>query len=178
MRAMICTLGLISALTACGSVNPITMARVAALSPLEADPAVMGVEIDLPEGLVLPKNGAKIRFFSERSDTGQSVSEDFVLHSSGGTMFEFARSDLDRLRNTQTLVKAWEDAAPRENSGGITVLVSPCIVGDGPSADARGSLRVRLDKSGRFYPLIVNGRLSEVVGAEDLSVLPQCTGPQ
>jgi len=158
----------------CLSVNPATLAKVATLSPLTADPAVMGVEIDLPEGLVVKENTAIITFFSKRSDTGQALSEDFILEVVNGNQYRFALSDLDRLRDVQSTVRGWETEAPRANSGGLSVRVGPCLVGDGPAPNARGSLRVRLDESGNFYPLITNGPLSKVLGADDLSKIPAC----
>jgi len=158
----------------CLSVNPGTLAKVAALSPLTADPALMGVEVDLPEGLVVQKDTAIMTFFSARSDTGEAVNEDFVLEVVNGSQYRFAPSDLDRLRTTQTKVRRWEAEAPRANSGGLSIRIGPCVVGDGPAENARGSIRIRLDESGNFYPLITNGSLSKVLGDDDLSKIPDC----
>ena len=177
MKATITLISLSAFLLGCGSINPVTLAKVARLSPLDADPAVMGVEIELPPGIGVREGEARITFFSTRTDTNQSISETFVLEDMNNSQFQIARDDLDRLRETQTTVRNWETEAPRANSGGINVTVGPCIYGNGPDPDARASLSVRIDESGTFYPLVTNGPLSEVVGDEDLSAFPTCAGP-
>lgn len=163
--------------SACTSVNPVTLLKLSALSPLEADPALMAVEIDLPDSVSIVKDTAIITVFSERSDTGEKVSEDFVLEVRTGTQYRFAAEDITRFRQTQATIKGWEENAPRANSGGFSVRLDPCIIGDGPNEDARASIRISFDESGDFYPLVTNGQLFDVMNAEDLSQIRQCGSP-
>lgn len=164
-------------LVACSSVNPVTMLRVSQLSPLDADPAVLAIRLDLPAGINVPQGSAEIAFFSNREDTGEAIEESFVLEVQNGSTYRIAQADLERLRAAQATIKTWEAEAPEANTGGISVGVGACIIGDGPAPDARASVRVQLDDSGTFFPLISNAPLSAVLGDEELGELPQCEGP-
>jgi len=161
--------------SACASVNPVTLVKLATLSPLEADPALMAVEIDLPENLNIVEGTAIITVFSERSDTGELLKEDFILDVLADNRYQFAAADLDRLRQTQATAKQWETEALAANSGGFSVSLEPCIIGDGPTVDAGVNIRISFDESGTFYPLVTNGRISDVADAEELSQVPQCS---
>jgi len=166
------------ALSACTAANPVTLLKASRLSPLTADPEILGVNVELPTGVGVLPDGALISFYSERTDTGEALREAFVLQVIGGTLYQFNPADLERLRTTQTTVRQWEDAAPRANSGGISLFIKPCVVGDGPEDDARASVQLRLDKSGTLNPLFTNQPISEVIGDQDLSEWPQCSGPR
>ena len=109
----------------------------------------------------------------ETASTGEKREEVFVLQDQND-VFRLDPADLDRARAIQSQVRAWEENDPRDSSGGISINIAPCRIGDGPAPDATVSFAIQTRPDGPFEPLLRNGRLSQVAGADDLAKLPAC----
>lgn len=178
-------------LGACASVVPATMARLAAVQPLEADPAAIAVAIVLPPGLAVTPGTARLTVGVVRQDTQTAQTLDLVLQAQdvgGGNLpvppgataqtYTIAASDVARMRALQATVAAWkaEDPAP-ETAGSFGLGLGGCALGDGPSDDAVGSAYIRVAAGGDYLPVIVKGSLRDLLGPEVFDAIAPCNGP-
>ena len=163
-------------LTACSNVVPSTVMQLDALSPIEADPADVVVAINLPEGLEIAPNSARLMLAIQRSDSGEAKEGIFVLERvpAQQAVLRIAPEDRDSLRDLQTTARQWKLENDEASNGSLSVTLSPCRVGNGPAADARASLAIRLTEDGPFLPLIRNGPVSAVVKPEQLRDMGPC----
>ena len=161
------------ALTACGAVDPLTAARLAALSPLNADPAAVAVRLDLPPGIALPPGGARLTLAAESPD-GRTVSQTVRL-AADGPVLAIAAADRPALAAAQAEIRALkaEDPATR---GSLSLALSPCRMGAGPAPDARAGAAVRLAANEAFLPLVTDAPLSDVLDPAATGELPPCPG--
>jgi hypothetical protein len=171
-------------LSACASVVPTTAARLAALDPLTADPAAIQVAVILPPGLSVIPGSARLEFGARRgtdSLTGSYALRDTPASApptapEGATARVYALTDADaeRMRALQREIAAWKRAGGAEGSLGLGI--GGCAVGAGPSADATGSVLIRLAEDAPFLPLIRDGRLTDLLGAEVMRAIQPCNG--
>ena len=185
---MIKTLPVLAAilLAACASVVPGTAARLAAMDPLTADPAVIELVMILPDGLAVIPGSARLEFGAARGDekrTGSFVLEDRpvatpVTVPPGATARGFALTpaDADRMRALQAEIAVWKREGPAQGTLGIGL--GGCGVDGGPAADAVGSVLIRLVDDGPFLPLIRDGKLADLLGAEVLAAIKPCKGAE
>ncbi len=157
-----------AALAACSYVNPVAVARLATLSPFEAEPGDLAVIVALPEWAYVAPGSARFVIYSERSDTGQSLNEEFILQAkrteNGAERFAIATADLERVRAAQKTVGQWEEEAPRANSGGFSATFHPCIVsGAEPDAEDLYSVWIELDPKAAAAPLVRNAPVKTVL---------------
>lgn len=156
----------------CGSVNPITVARLARLSPETADPANFQVMLLMPDELKVPPGGAALRLSAKRDDTGEALDQDIILRDQDAVaadtdrparLFSIAPADLPRVRDFQSRIAAWKSAAPDATHGSMSVGVSACRTCGGPAPDARVSTRIRIQPDGPFLPLATNVPVAEIL---------------
>lgn len=168
--------GVLVSLVGCGTLVPTTVARLAGVSPLNADPAGFEVALDLPQGVGVRPGSAILGFEAARSDTGEAFAQEFQLEMSPGTppTWRFAEADLAAIRQFQAQARAWESDAPAASSGSISVGLGPCLIGDGPAAEAVISSALRIQQGGPFLPLMRNVALLQFADAADISALPAC----
>lgn len=162
------------ALSACTSIVPSTAMRLSGLSPTTADPAGFAIDLNLPTGLDIRPKTAQLLFLVARSDTGETQSGAFVL-AREGTIFRVAPNDLAALRALQETGRRWQEEAGNATKGSLSVLVAPCLRGDGPDPDARVSVGLQLNEEGAFMPLVRNGPLSAVASPEQISEMGPCS---
>ena len=164
------------ALAGCGSVVPSTVARLAGLSPLEADPAGFEVGLVLPEGVGVMPDTAVLELEARQSETGETLAEDIVLERIEGDvpLWRVAEADLAAIRAFQEQARAWEDADPEASSGAISVGIGPCIRGAGPAPNAVISVLLRTSQDAPLLPLVRNAPLSGFSDAGDIAALPAC----
>ena len=117
-------------LAACGSVDPVTMARLAALDPLAEDPAAFSVGLDLPDGLAIPPGGAALTL-SARDAQGDEVRAEADLMEGADGRWRVAEADLPALRETQRTIRAWKAADPDGTSGSLSLELAACRDGSG-----------------------------------------------
>ena len=164
------------ALGACANLVPTTVARLAALSPLNADPEGFEVALDLPDGAGVMPGSAVLTIEASRSGTGEGFEESYVLEGVPGDppVWRIARADLPALRAAQARALAWEMEDPIASSGALGVFLVPCREGDGPGQDAVLSILLRSEVGGPFRPLVRDARIADFAGEDDLAALPDC----
>lgn len=155
-------------LSACFQANPVTMARLATLSPLTADPGDLAVIMELPDWATVAPGSARLSIYSTRSDTGQSLNQEFILSAtptaSGGERYAVADTDLDRLRSAQETARQWEAEAPRANSGGFSASFAACIKpGETANPDDTYSLLIEVDPDTPPLSLVKNATVRSLL---------------
>jgi hypothetical protein len=171
-------------LSACAYVVPTTVARLAAVDPLTADPAAIEVAVILPPGLAITPGSAKLEVGAVRgaeSRKGSFTMTDIpatpgVTAPEGATARIYALTDAEaeRLRALQAEIAVWK--AEGDAAGSLGIGIGGCAIGAGPAPDATGSVLIRLAEGGPFLPLIRNGRLADLLGAEVLAAIQPCKG--
>ena len=171
-------------LSACASVVPGTAARLAAVDPLTADPAVIEVAVILPPGLSVTPGSARLELGATRGD--ESLTGSFVLQDSPATagvtapqgatarVYSLTDAEADRMRALQAQIAEWKEEGPARGSLGLGI--GGCATGTGPAPDAKGSVFIRLDEGGSFLPLVTDGRLADLLGAEVMAAIEPCKG--
>lgn len=174
------------ALAACTSIVPSTAARLSAMDPLTADPAALELVVVLPPGLAVMPGSAKLELSADRGAEHKSGSFRLaerpaaagVAVPEGGSArgFAIAEADVPKMRALQAEIAAWKREGDAKGSLGMGL--GGCAVNGGPAADARGSVLVRVQEGGPFLPLIADGRLSDLLGAEVLAAIKPCKGAE
>lgn len=169
-------------LAACGAIVPGTAARLATLDPLTADPAALELVVILPDGLAVTPGSARLEYGAVRgseSRSGSFVLEDqpveiAVALPEGASVSGFALSAADaaRMRDLQAEIAVWKREGAAQGSLGLEL--GGCAVGAGPAPDAVGSVLIRMAEGGPFLPLIREGRLADLLGAEVLAAIEPC----
>jgi hypothetical protein len=172
-------------LSACASVLPTTAARLAALDPLTADPGEIEVAVILPQGLAAKPGSARLEFGATRGSErlqGSFVLQDIpaeaaVTAPKGSTarIYALTEADVERMRELQRQIAAWKRQG--QAMGTLGLALGGSAVGDGPAPDATGSVLIRVTDDAPFLPLIRDGRLSDLLGAETLAAIQPCKTP-
>ncbi|MCB2117600.1 MAG: hypothetical protein KDE00_15240 [Rhodobacteraceae bacterium] len=159
----------------CSALVPSGVARLSAISPLEADPDAIAVALVLPEGVDLVPGSARLAIEAVREDTGEAASGDFALSAAAADATAFgaeagqvrvlsvAEDAGAPMRALQATVRDWK-AAGAGTHGQIAVRMAACHIGAGPAPDARASVYLRTDPSGEFFAVLRDGPLSEIAG--------------
>jgi hypothetical protein len=174
------TLGL--ALTACSAIVPGTAARLSALDPLTADPAALELVVILPPGLAVSPGSAKLELSAVRGSEHRNGNFRLADRPAapgldapeGATArhFAIADADVERMRALQSEIAAWKREGAAKGSLGLGI--GGCAIGDGPAPDATGSVLIRVREDGPFLPLIAEGKLADLLGAEVLAAIKPC----
>ena len=174
-RKMMVLAGLVG-LSACSGLVGSTAAILGTVDPLTADPAAVAVRVDLPEGIALLEDGARLALAARRDDTGQAFSEVFVLRQDGDGTRTLAvdGTDYARLRQAQATARAWKAEDDDATRGSLSLTLDPCRTVASPAPDARFSAAIRLDRDGPFLPLLRNARLGDVAAVAEIAQLPAC----
>ena len=173
-------------LAACTSIVPSTAARLAAMDPLTADPAALELVVVLPPGLAVTPGSAKLELSADRGAEHKSGSFRLterpaaagVVVPEGGSArgYAIAEADVPRMRALQAEIAAWKREGAAKGSLGMGL--GGCAVDGGPAADARGSVLIRVQEGGPFLPLIAEGKLSDLLGADVLAAIKPCKGAE
>lgn len=157
----------------CVSLNPMAMVRLATMNPIEADPAVIAVQLTLPEGVGVAEGTAAMTISANFAGTEEWLEQRFELENTGD-VWRIAQTDQDALRALQRRVIVAEAADPDAVNGSFSVGFQPCAMGNGPEEDARVSMAVQLDEGGGFLPLVNRARVAEMYDAADIDALGSC----
>lgn len=170
------------ALSGCTALVPSSAARLARLDPLTADPAALELVVILPPGLAISPGSAKVELSAVRGT--EHMGGSFQLadraapkgidlpEAATARGFAIAEPDVARMRALQGEIAAWKREGEAKGSFGIGI--GGCAVGAGPAPDATGSVLVRVENDGPFLPLIVDGKLADLLGAEVLAAIKPC----
>lgn len=173
MTRALLSLGMVAGLSACVSMNPVTLVQLATLNPLTADPTQMAVALTLPEGVGVADGTAHMRIYAEHED-GESFDERFELLQDAQAIWRVEPGARDRFRAAQGRAAEWEQSDAGAASGGFSVGFEPCTLGNGPGADARVSLSLQLEPGARFLPLFNNVPVEDLAEDADLTLLRPC----
>jgi len=161
-------------LSACTAMVPSTVVQLMNLSPLTADPEDLAVRIDLPGTVGIREGSARFTIISTYKE--ETTTYAYVLERQDN-VYRIAPEDVDALRALQTRLREQEEAAPRDNSGSLSITAGPCLKSDFAAMDDLVSVGIRTAKDGPFLPLFNNEPLSALFGEVDLSILPICDTP-
>ena len=143
------------ALSACGALDPMALARLANTSPLTADPAAFAVRANLPDGLALASGATHLILSATRGE--ETVEGRFVLaHALAGeaTVLRVTEADVSALRALQARINAWKEVDPDGTSGSLGIDVQPCTTGAGPATDAVFSVDLEFEPGQPAQPLL------------------------
>lgn len=178
------TLAACLALSSCSAIVPSTAARLGSLDPLTADPAAMEMVVLLPAGLAVIPGSAKLELSAERGSdhlagsfqlTDQPVTSGFDLPPGvTARRFSLAEPDVGRMRELQDQIATWKGQGNAKGSLGLGV--GACVIGQGPRADARGSVLIRVKEDGPLLPLIADASLADLLGPEVFKAIKPCNG--
>ncbi len=173
-------------LAACATLVPGTVARLAAMDPLTADPAAIEVVLVLPPGLRVSPGSARLMLAARQG--ARTVEGAFVLAETTGapegiaappggraSLFRLAPADLGRMREVQETIALWKAGAAEATAGSLGVGLGGCAVGAGPAPDARASVLIRTE-AGPFHPLVRDARVVDLVGPEVFAQIGPCNG--
>lgn len=178
-------------LSGCGYGVPSTLADMAALDPLQADPGAIEIALGTPAGLAVQKGGARMTVDVSRSDQTRKWSQTYVLQARPGaapgvtvdpgsvvTVYRLAPADVARLRALQAEAASWKtETPPPKGSASIGLGVDACKTGAGPDPDARSSAYIRLEENGAFLPLIRPVPMRSIIGQAAFDAIAPCDGP-
>lgn len=150
-------------LSACGTLNPVTLYQLSQVSPLEADPADFTVAIDVSKGVAIAPGSARLVLTVKRAEDareGQFILQRIAAPGSGlpkptgaFALFRVAQADLTRMRLLQATALGWETEDPDGTSGSLSALLTACSNAPGPAPDAVTSVFLRVAPEGAFLPL-------------------------
>lgn len=171
-------LGLALLLSACSAVVPSGIAKLYQLTPLESDPADLAVALDLPESVRIKPGTAQISFNAKRSDTGQSSDGAYELEhrqdANGLTILAVAQEDQAPLRAQQAMIRDWEAENEEATSGSISVGFEGCKATEDLDLQDEVSVLLRTQEDGRFFHLIRDAPLSDVLQVFELEKIEDC----
>jgi hypothetical protein len=178
-------------LTACASVNPVGLAKLAALDPLSADPAQITVAARLPLALKL-RSGDLIMVIKTDATAGpDKIDETFLLEVAdaapgdagviapeAGERLQTARvaaGDIARLRTTQSKARVLKAAGSSKGKGSLSVAAKGgCTTAELGSGPLVMNLFMKTDASEGFYPIVSNFDLRKQLGNDLLAKLEPC----
>lgn len=179
-------LPMILLLAACSSVVPETVNRLSSLSPIEADPEQIEILISLPDGIDLPAGGASLTLSAAKDS--QTTTGHYVLSRSEVTsvedgignqteghllLYRIENKDIPNLRAQQRQIRAWK-AENDATEGSLSVSLSPCIQGEPPAEDAKGSVWIRTENDGPFLQLVKSAPIRQLLDADTIAGFRLC----
>lgn len=177
-------------LAGCSYVPATTVARLAALDPLAADPAQIELAVVMPPGMDPLPNTAMMTLHTEAA--GQTRDAEFALEErplpqgvpvpvgAHAKAYGLSAADVARMRALQAEIAAAPGAAPGASDGraALGVGLGGCKQGAGPAPDAEGAVYVRLAADGSFLPLLGPAPLTAMLGRQAVAGLAPCAGLQ
>ena len=179
------------ALSACASVNPVGLARLAAMDPLSADPQQISVAVRLPQALKL-RTGDLVMVLKTNGVEGPgAIDETFSLAVSDaaagdagviapetGERLQTARvapQDVERLRATQAKARALKAEGGAKGKGSLTVSAKGgCKMAELGDADLMMNLYMQTEANGEWFPVVSALNLRRALGAEMLAKILAC----
>jgi hypothetical protein len=178
-------------LASCASVNPIGLAKLAAMDPLTADPAQLSVAARLPEALKLRTGDLVLTMKSDGAQGADAIDETFLLDvkdakageagvimPEAGERLQTARvapADIERLRVTQAKASAMRAARGKKGKGSISVNArGACRTGDLPAGALNLNIFMASEKGGSWFPVVSDLDVRKALGADVLAKIEAC----
>lgn len=150
----------LAGLSACSTVNPVTLAQMARLDPMTVPPGNVAVRLALPQGLKVAPGGALLELSVANQKSGETLTGRFELAETN-QVWALTPQDATRLEALQARTRSWPDD---DREGTLAVTVTGCRIGDGPSPGAVINIDISFDAGGSFAPLVRNLSAEEVIG--------------
>ncbi len=185
------SLGLAAILSACASVNPVGLAKLAAMDPLSADPQQISVAARLPQALKLRTGDLVMLVKTNGVEGPDAIDETFslavtdaaagdagVIAPGDGERLQTARvapQDLERLRATQAKARAMKASGKHKGNGSLTVSAKGgCKMAELGDAELVMNLYMQTEANGEWFPVVNALDLRRALGAEMLAKIPAC----
>ena len=182
---------LIAGLSACASVNPVGLARLAAMDPLAADPQRISVAARLPQALKLRTGDLMMVVKTDATEGPDRIDETFFLSvndaAPGSTgviapeaeerlqTARVAPQDIERLRATQAKARALKAAGGAKGRGSLTVSAKGgCKTAELGDAELVMNLYMQIETNGEWFPVVSALDLRRALGEEMLAKIPAC----
>lgn len=173
-------------LAACSAVVPSTVARMASLDPLTADPAGIELVVILPPGLSIKPGTARLELSAMRGTetrkgsftlADQPVAIGFDLPTgTSARHYALTAEDAERMRTLQAEISTWQQEGRARGTLGLGV--DGCAVDNGPALDATGSVLIRLAPDTGFLPLVSDAMLVDLLGKDAFNAIQPCNGAE
>jgi hypothetical protein len=178
-------------LVSCASVNPIGLAKLAAMDPLATDPAQLAVAARLPEALKLRTGDLVMTVKTEGTTGTDAIDEAFLLDvkeakageagvivPQSGERLQTARvaaPDIDRLRAAQAKARAVKAAGGKKGKGSITINVrGGCRTAELPAGPLNLNIFMETGKDGSWFPVVSNLEVRKALGADVIGKIAAC----
>ncbi len=178
-------------LTACASVNPAGLAKLAALDPLSADPAQIAVAARLPQALMLRTGDLLMVIKTEGAEGPDKINETFyldvadaapggagVIIPEAGERLQTARiapADIARLQKAQSKAQALAAEGKNRNKGSLSVAAKGgCKLAELGSGPLIMNLFMKTGDASGYYPVVSNFDLRKQFGDDLLAKLELC----
>jgi hypothetical protein len=175
----------------CASVNPIGLAKLAAMDPLATDPAQLAVAARLPEALKLRTGDLVMTVKTEGTTGTDAIDETFLLDvkeakageagvivPQAGERLQTARvaaPDIERLRAAQTKARAIKAAGGKKGRGSISINVrGGCRTAELPAGPLNMNIFMETRKDGGWFPVVSNLELRKALGADVIEKIAAC----
>lgn len=178
-------------LSACASVNPAALAKLAALDPLTADPQQILVAARLPESLKL-RTGDLVMVVKTKDAQGpDSIDETFNLSVADAApgdagviipepgerlqIAQVAAGDVERLRRTQAKARALKTVGGGKRKGSLTVSAKGgCRTSDIGGGPLKLNIYMQTETNGEWFPVVNALDLRRALGDDLLTKIPAC----
>lgn len=185
------SIGLMASISACASVNPVGLAKLAALDPLSADPQQISIAARLPEALKL-RTGDLVMIVKTNGVEGpDAIDETFylavaeavagdagVIAPGDGERLQTARvapQDVERLRATQANARTMKAAGKHKGKGSLTVSAKGgCKTSELGEGALKMNIYMQTETSGEWFPMVSALDLRRALGEEVLAKIPPC----
>ncbi len=178
-------------LSACASVNPMGLAKLAALDPLSADPHQIAVAARLPEALKLRTGDLMMVVKTNNATAPNAIDETFylavteaapgdvgVIIPENGERLQLAKvasQDLERLRTTQAKARALKSSGGANGKGSLTVSAKGgCKASDIGDTPLILNLYMHTETNGEWFPVVNALNLRRALGNDMLAKIPAC----
>jgi hypothetical protein len=182
---------LLLSLTACASVNPAGLARLAALDPLSADSGQIAVAARLPLALKLRTGDLIMVIKTDGVGGSDKIDETFylvvadaasgdagVIAPKAGERLQTARVaavDIARLEAAQAKARAIKASGKRQGKGSLSIAVKGgCKTAELGKEPLIMNLFMKTEESAGFYPVISSFDLRRQFGNDLLAKLEPC----
>jgi hypothetical protein len=190
LKSFTASLALVS-LSACASVNPVALAKLAALDTLAADPAAISVAARLPESLKLRDGDLVMTIAINGKESGVKLSEEFKLDVSdaeaggAGTVAagprerlqtaKIAEADLARLKAVQEKARVHKTKSSGKGEGTFSIgIAGGCKTAEPPAGPLLISVYLKTDAEMGFYPVIGELDLRKQFGEKIIGEIVAC----
>ncbi|WP_412565113.1 hypothetical protein [Thalassobius sp. MITS945101] len=161
-------------LTACGSINPLTAARLSQLDPLTSDPADLAAQVTLPPDIAIPTGGMEMYFGATRDGQEKSATVQLDQH---GDIWRLSPEDVIRLETLQREIGIWKAEDPDGTEGTLSISIAGCSLTGTPDPQGEIAVRLSFDGGAQFRPFLTGLTVADMmqqIGAGE--TLDPCNG--